>query len=119
MHFSSVVQGFPGLIYATNPAAVHILKNFCIVRADLKAEGASCFRAAVPGLWDWILKDHPRWLHATGLLLQEPTVNRTCALSGSDHRFTFPFFFAARFFAALTFFGGAFDAQQVCECFFE
>ena len=107
MYFSSIVQSLPGFIYATNPAAVHILKNLCIAWADLEPEGASFFRAAVPGLRDWVLKDHPRWLHATGLLLQEPTVNRTLALSGPDHRFPFPFFFAARFFSALAFFGGA------------
>ncbi len=107
MYFSSIVQSLSGFIYATNPAAVHILKNLCIVWADLKAEGASFFRAAVQRLRDWVLKDHPRWLHATGLLLQEPTVNRTLALSGPDHRFPFPFFFAARFFSALAFFGGA------------
>ena len=47
MYFSSIVQGLSRLIYATNSAAVHILKNLFIVWADLKAEGASFFRAAV------------------------------------------------------------------------
>ena len=104
MHFSSIVQGLSRLIYATNPAAVHILKNLFVVRADLKTERASFFRTAVPGLRDWVLKNHPRWLPATGLQFQEPTVNRTLSLIGPDHRFTFPFFFAARFFSALAFF---------------
>ena len=102
MYFSSIVQSLSGFIYATNPAAVHILKNLLIVWADLKAEGAFFFRAAVQRLRDWVLKDHPRWIHATGLLLQEPTVNRTRALSGLDHRVPFPCFFSA-----LAFFGGA------------